>query len=115
MSSGITKILPSNGSHMCPQDIQELPVNIPGNQRDRESANSRRSAEDGSPKPAKDEADNKPKENYSGQVLFNWQVKLGFHSLRKSGKLRFFFLKCKGSYVYDKHKMASKQILNPPK
>lgn len=74
MSSGIPKVLPSNGSHMCSTEMQELPVNIPGNQRDRESANGRRPTEEAASSSSQGAASGNNTASYSGQVLFNWQA-----------------------------------------
>lgn len=90
MSSGIPRMLPSNGSYMCPSDVQELPVNIPGNQRDRENANGRRSVEETS-NAAQGATGNSGNGvvNYSGQVMFNWQAS----RLTVKDRLAFIFNK----------------------
>lgn len=88
MSSGIPKMLPSNGTHMCPSDVQELPVNIPGNQRDRENSNGRRSVEETSPNTVQGAVGNGVV-NYSGQVMFNWQAS----RLTVKDRLAFIFNK----------------------
>lgn len=90
MSSGIPRMHPSNGTHLCP-DIQELPVNIPGNQRDRENANGRRSVEETSPNAMPGAVGNSGNGvvNYSGQVMFNWQAS----RLTVKDRLAFIFNK----------------------
>lgn len=90
MSSGIPRMLPSNGSHLSSTDTQELPVNIPGNQRDRENQNGRRSIEEPSVNQngAQGAVGNNVV-NYSGQIMFNWQAS----RLTVKDRLAFIFNK----------------------